>query len=86
MLWPDEIVLYYSAAASLFCAVTLVRCAPVDAIQNNAKRDSFSRRFCSTAAIPHTCGVGWSKQLQIVKARLVTGRIMRGARKDHILQ
>ena len=43
MLSPGDSARYGSAWASLFCAVTPVRCAPVDAIQNGAERDSFSR-------------------------------------------
>ena len=62
MLLPDEIVSYCSAEASLFCAVTLRRYASVDAIQNNAKRDSFSLRFWSTPTTSRACGTGWSKQ------------------------
>jgi hypothetical protein len=46
MLSPDEIVQCGSAGAFLFCAVTSIRRASIDAVQIAAKRDSFSRRFC----------------------------------------
>lgn len=42
MLSPSEIAWNDGAWASLFCAVTPVRRAPVDAVQNDAKRDSFN--------------------------------------------
>jgi hypothetical protein len=42
MLSPCEIARDDGAGASLSCAVTPVRYAPVDAIQSDAKRDSFS--------------------------------------------
>jgi hypothetical protein len=45
MLSPCEIVRRDSAGASLLCAVTPVRRAPVDAVQIDAKRDSFSRGY-----------------------------------------
>lgn len=48
MLSPDEIARDNDAEASLFCAVTPVRRAPVDAVQSNAKRDSFSQSVRST--------------------------------------
>jgi len=47
MLSPGEIVRNNSAVASLLCAVTPVRCTPVDVIQSDAKRDSFSQGICS---------------------------------------
>jgi hypothetical protein len=48
MLSPCEIVRTDSSEASLLCAVTPVRRAPVDAIQNGAKRDSFSQGIRAT--------------------------------------
>lgn len=50
MLIPDEIARRCDAEASLLCAVTSIRRAPVVAIQKDAKRYSFSQRFCSTNA------------------------------------
>lgn len=43
MLSPGEIARGGRSWASLLCAVTPVRRAPVDAVQSDAKRDSFSR-------------------------------------------
>jgi hypothetical protein len=43
MLSPRETAWYDSAWASLLCAVTPVRCTPVDVVQSDAERDSFSR-------------------------------------------
>ncbi len=67
MLCPGEIDGGGGTWASLFCAVTSIRCAPVDAIQNDAKRYSFSRSFRSTLTISHACGAGESKQLLLKK-------------------
>lgn len=50
MLSPVEIARNNGAEASLFCAVTPVRRAPVDAVQSDAKRDSFSQGDRSTCA------------------------------------
>ncbi|MDB5762613.1 MAG: hypothetical protein JWQ21_1608 [Herminiimonas sp.] len=49
MLSPYEIAQPDSTEAFLFCAVTPIRPAPVGAVQNGAKRDSFSQSFCSIA-------------------------------------
>jgi hypothetical protein len=48
MLSPCEIGRMYSAEASLLCAVTPIRCTPVDAVQNDAQRDSFSQGIRTT--------------------------------------
>jgi hypothetical protein len=50
MLIPGEIARCCSAEASLPCAITSIRRAPVVAVQKDAKRYSFSQRFCSTNA------------------------------------
>jgi hypothetical protein len=58
-----------------FCAVTPTRHAPVDAVQINAKRHSFSQRFCSvTAKILALMARVRANSFRIVKARLVTVR------------
>jgi hypothetical protein len=48
MLSPCETVRIDSAKAFLFCAVTPVRRAIVVAVQNDAKRDSFSQGIWTT--------------------------------------
>ncbi len=50
MLSPGENARCDRLSAFLSCAVTSIRRAPIDAIQNGAKRDSFSRNYCGTAA------------------------------------
>lgn len=50
MLSPDEIAWNNGPEASLFCAVTPVRRAPVDAVQSDAERDSFSQGNRSAGA------------------------------------
>jgi hypothetical protein len=58
MLSPGDDARNGSAWASLFCAVTPVRRAPVDAVQSGAERDSFGRGECGACAASHACGVG----------------------------
>jgi hypothetical protein len=70
MLSPGETGRRHSARASLSCAVTPFRCAAVEAIQNDAKRDSFSHGFRDDAAVSRACGAGWSKQLYKIGKRV----------------
>jgi len=82
MLSPREILRIDGAKAFLFCAVTPVRRASVDAVQNDAERNSFSQGFRTTDTDFSRLWRGLEQTALIVKARLVENGIMRREQKD----
>lgn len=71
MLSPSEIARHNSAMASLLCAVTPVRRTPVDVVQSDAKRDSFSQGICSTGTNFSRLWRGLEQTAFKCKARLI---------------
>ena len=63
MLSPSEIGQYNSGLASLFCAITPIRSAPVVTVQKRRLTRLVQPLKLQYTQIPRACGTGWSKQL-----------------------